>query len=175
MGKPDADRTAISVAIAMGIGCTLRWRLGWPATDPVLVLIAVHQPTLYRALYVAYTTLLFTTPYLVVSVVGSLAYIFLGHLHRTAPAGALPPYPAPGTRSELFVILGEQHHPTRPVPVATPRWLTIPERGLFTGIAVIGAEGSLDELVNGAPVVLDSTNGQVTQWKRVTPIRRGSS
>ena len=142
MGKARIDRTAITVGVALLIGSVLRWRLGWPGTDPVLVLIAVHQPLLYRALYVAYTTLLFTTPYLVCSVVGSLAYIFLGHLHRTAPAGALPPYPAPGTRSELFVILGEQHHPTRPVPVATPRWLTIPERGLFTGIAVIGAVGS---------------------------------
>ena len=41
--------------------------------------------------------------------------------------------------------------------------------------AVIGVEGSLDELVNGAPVVLDSTSGQVIQWKRVTQIRRGGS
>ena len=41
--------------------------------------------------------------------------------------------------------------------------------------ALIGAEGSLDELVNGVPVVLDTTNGQVTQWKRVTQIRRGGS
>ena len=88
MGKQDEERTAITVAIAVGIGLTLRWRLGWPATDPVLVLIAVHQPTLYRALYVVYTTLLFTTPYLVCSVVGSLAYIFVGRIGRPAPAGA---------------------------------------------------------------------------------------
>ena len=95
MGKPDGDRTAITVAMAVGIGLTLRWRLGWPVTDPVLVLIAVHQPMLYRALYVAYTTLLFTTPYLVCSVMGSLVYIFVGRVRRPAPAGALPPYPEP--------------------------------------------------------------------------------
>ena len=136
------DRTAITVAVALVIGGVLRWQLGWPVADPVLVLIAVHEPALYRALYVAYTTLLFTTPYLVCSVIGSLAYIFVGRVRRPATPGALPPYPAPETRDALFVILGEQHHPTRPVPVATPRWLTIPERGLFTGIAVIGAVGS---------------------------------
>ena len=142
MGKGGGGRTGITVAIAVAIGGALRWRLGWPATDPVLLLIAVYEPMLYQALYVAYTTLLFTTPYLVCSVVGSLAYIFVGRIGRPAPAGALPPYPEPGTREALFVVLGEQHHPTRPVPVATPRWLTIPERGLFTGIAVIGAVGS---------------------------------
>ena len=38
--------------------------------------------------------------------------------------------------------------------------------------AVIGAEGNLEELENGAAVVLDATNGQVTQWKRTTPINR---
>lgn len=140
MGRPDEDRTAITEAIAVGIGRPLRWRLGWSVTDPVL--IAVHQPTLYRSLYVFYTTLLFTTPSLACSVIGSLAYIFMGRIRRPAPAGASPIYPAPGTRDELFVILGDQHRPTRPVPVATPRWLTIPGRGLFTGIAVIGAVGS---------------------------------
>ncbi len=29
-----------------------------------------------------------------------------------------------------------------PVPVENPRWLTIPERGLYTGIAVFGAIGT---------------------------------
>ena len=41
--------------------------------------------------------------------------------------------------------------------------------------AIVGAEGHLDELVNGAAVVLDTTNGQVTQWKRAAPIRRINS
>ena len=40
------------------------------------------------------------------------------------------------------MVLGEQHHPLKPMPARAPTWLTIPERGLFTGIAVIGAVGS---------------------------------
>ena len=32
--------------------------------------------------------------------------------------------------------------------------------------AIIGAEGSLDELKDGVPVVLDATTGQVTEWKK---------
>ena len=61
---------------------------------------------------------------------------------RGIDAGPLPPYPDPSARQQLFVILGEQHHALKPVPAAAPTWLTIPERGLFTGIAVFGAIGS---------------------------------
>jgi len=39
-------------------------------------------------------------------------------------------------------VIGEVHHPRKQIPSETPRWLTIPERGLFTGIAILGAVGS---------------------------------
>lgn len=42
----------------------------------------------------------------------------------------------------LFLILGEQHRRTSVLPAAEPRWLTIPERGLYTGIAIVGAIGT---------------------------------
>ncbi|MGC9159776.1 MAG: DEAD/DEAH box helicase, partial [Terracidiphilus sp.] len=45
-------------------------------------------------------------------------------------------------RRELYLVLGEVHHALRPIPSQTPRWLTVPERGLYTGIAVVGATGS---------------------------------
>jgi len=38
--------------------------------------------------------------------------------------------------------VGEAHHPRKQRPSEKPRWLVIPERGLFTGIAIIGAVGS---------------------------------
>src|SRR5258707_74599 len=45
-------------------------------------------------------------------------------------------------RAELSLVLGEVHHPRKQIPSENPRWLTIPERGLFTGIAIVGAVGS---------------------------------
>ena len=39
-------------------------------------------------------------------------------------------------------MVGELHHPKRPEPAERPRWLIIPDRGLFTGIAIFGAIGS---------------------------------
>ena len=34
------------------------------------------------------------------------------------------------------------HHPVEPKEIFNPEWLTIPERGLYTGIAIFGAVGS---------------------------------
>jgi hypothetical protein len=51
-------------------------------------------------------------------------------------------YVPPAMRSELYLVIGEAHHPKRPQPAATPQWLIVPERGLLTGIAIFGAVGS---------------------------------
>jgi hypothetical protein len=51
-------------------------------------------------------------------------------------------YPDPKKRDELFLVVGEVHDPRRPGPSQTPHWLTIPERGLFTGTVILGAVGS---------------------------------
>lgn len=40
------------------------------------------------------------------------------------------------------LIVGERHHQTRWEARVAPYSLTIPDRGLFTGIAIIGAVGS---------------------------------
>jgi hypothetical protein len=135
-------RAWVSGVVAAVVGFVARGAFPWPTDDPVLALVAAYQPTVYRALYVGYITLLFTTPYLLTSVIGALAYIFVRGRQAHADAGPLPPYPDPATRETLFVVLGEQHHPLKPIPTAQPTWLTIPERGLYTGIAVIGAVGS---------------------------------
>jgi hypothetical protein len=54
----------------------------------------------------------------------------------------LPRYPHPSTRPEPYLVLGEQHHPTHPTRVPAPTWLTIPRRGLHTGVMILGAVGT---------------------------------
>ena len=73
-----------------------------------------------------------------------VAGLYIGTLRfrRRIVAGRLPPYPEPEKRTDLFVVLGEIHNPRRLGPSETPSWLVIPERGLFTGIAVLGAVGT---------------------------------
>ncbi|HXJ92154.1 MAG TPA: hypothetical protein VMT20_04650 [Terriglobia bacterium] len=51
-------------------------------------------------------------------------------------------FPNPSERANLSLVLGEVHNPCRPGPAERPYRLTIPERGLFTGIAIFGAIGT---------------------------------
>ena len=108
----------------------------------MLELIQLQKPHIYYGIKYAYVAMLFTTPYILFSVAFSLTYIFLVRSQRRAGVTELPPYPEPALREKLFVIVGEVHHPKRPEPVEHPTWLTIPDRGLFTGIAIFGAIGS---------------------------------
>jgi hypothetical protein len=59
-----------------------------------------------------------------------------------ALSGQLPPYPEVRKRNQLFVVLGEVHNQLDRKPSLSPHWLTIPEKGLYTGIAVFGSIGS---------------------------------
>jgi len=85
---------------------------------------------------------LYTTPYIIYSFLLSGMYIFTLKSPPRPKPGKPPAYPTTSRHSGLFLVLGEIHNPRTAEPSETPRWLTIPERGLFTGIAVFGAVGS---------------------------------
>ena len=137
------SRHLVVVAASGVIGAVGLARWPFPATDDLLQVIWLHDCRVYHLCYGLYLTLWFTTPALLLSVCGALTFIFTaGRGGRRATTSVLPPYPPPAQRREVFVVLGEVHHPTRVEPVARPRWLTVPERGLFTGMAIVGAVGS---------------------------------
>ena len=54
----------------------------------------------------------------------------------------LPTWPLSPTADGSAIVGGEVHHPVTLAESPTPEWLTIPERGLFTGVAIFGAVGS---------------------------------
>lgn len=136
------SKNALSIALAGCVGTAGLFR--WPLQEhnAVLELIQLQKPHIFFGIKYAYVAMLFTTPYILFSVAFSLTYIFLVRTQRRAGVTQLPTYPEPASREKLFVIVGEVHHPKRPEPVEQPTWLTIPDRGLFTGIAIFGAIGS---------------------------------
>ena len=114
----------------------------YPVENAMLQLIALQRPRLHLLLQWGYLALWTSTAFLALSVLTSLIYIYAARSRaRTAPH-PLPPYPVVNLRDELFLVLGERHHATASGPAATPTWLTIPERGLYTGVAIVGAIGS---------------------------------
>jgi TraM recognition site of TraD and TraG len=104
--------------------------------------MAVRSAAAFLFFKYSYTLFLYTTPFIGFSILFSGMYIFALKSRARAHAGKLPPYPEPRKRVELSLVLGEVHEPRKQIPSERPYWLTIPERGLFTGIAIVGAVGS---------------------------------
>ena len=136
------SKNFVACLLAATTGMVLYFKLPFPGENTFLRVVALRAPLVSDGLFYSYTLFLFTTPYLAYSVLLSGLYVAGLKVRRKASTGKLPPYPDPGKRDDLFVVVGEVHDPRKPIPSERPSWLTIPERGLFTGIAIIGAIGS---------------------------------
>ena len=145
------SKNFLAVLLTLVTGTVLYFRMPWPVT-PVLVpqtwneyflrLIALRDPWTYAGLKASYHILLFTTPYIGYSFLLSALYIFTLRPRPTTKPQPLPLYPVVESRNQLSLVIGEIHNPRLPIPAENPRWLVIPERGLFTGTILIGAIGS---------------------------------
>jgi type IV secretory system conjugative DNA transfer VirD4/TraG family protein len=137
-----ASRHFVAALLAMATGSFLSMSTPFPAHQVFLQVIAVRAPRAFTSFRCIYQVSLFTTPYMIY--LGMLSALYVGTLkfRPGTKLRPLPGYPDPRKRKELFVVLGEVHHARRPGPSEFPRWLIIPERGLFTGMAILGAVGS---------------------------------
>ena len=135
------NRGLLAYTLAAVTGVILFYQLPFPASDPLLSLIALERPQLYRVGVWLYTSMLFSSPFIFYSAALSGLYIFSGHSNKPVTV-KLPAYPPLAGRKELSVVVGEVHHANTRGPAEAPRWLTIPEPGLYTGIAIFGAIGS---------------------------------
>ncbi len=116
--------------------------LPFPADHPLVWMIHARQPGIVTVATYAYALLWCSTTFLVLSVVSSVFRVLTPHGASSATLQPLPPYPCTRHSRHLFLVLGEVHRRTSPIGSPTPRWLVIPERGLYTGVAIVGAIGS---------------------------------
>ncbi len=134
------------------------------ADNPFLALIAARRPHVFGVLSYGYATLWFTTPFLLASILMSLVTIVV---FRTVPSvayRALPTYPEPEDRPAPTLVLGEAHDATTPGRAPDPTWLTIPQRGLYTGIMILGAVGTGKTSACMYPYV-----DQLLRWRAADP------
>src|SRR5258708_6331262 len=136
------SRTFVSFVLAGLTGLILFSAYPFPQGNLYLQYVALKDPLVYSVLAGSYTLFLFTTPFFVYSAAFSGLYVVSFARSRKQKASSLPPYPDPSFREDLFLIVGEVHHPTKIAPGSNPQWLTIPEKGLYTGIGVFGAIGT---------------------------------
>jgi hypothetical protein len=138
-----------------------------PGDDPFLEMIAFQNPSMFSVLVYGYATLWFSTPFIVASLLTSLAAIAA---YRRAPrvrVRALPRYPGDDLADSPQLVLGETHRLTEDAPSPSPTWLAIPQRGLYTGIIVIGAVGTGKTSACMYPYV-----EQLLRWKANDPARK---
>jgi hypothetical protein len=137
-----AHRFLLSIGLSASCGIILNSILAVNHADPLLRLTEIQRPQIMHTLLTGYRLFLYTTPFLLFSMGFSLLYVHLYKNELELNPGALPPYPDPQKRRSLFLILGEVHSRLAPRANALPSWLSIPERGLYTGIASFGSIGS---------------------------------
>ena len=112
-------------------------------TDPVLDLVAYHTPRFYLWMVWWY----YLSPAVVVMLGGLILLavwrvFFESRSRSLAPLGILPDWPLKPSDPGPGIVVGELHHPVAIRQISNPSWLTIPERGLYTGVAIFGAVGS---------------------------------
>lgn len=136
-------RLVLAMTIAAAVGT---WGLrAYPvrlADDLVLQMIFVRKPAVFAVLSYGYATLWFSTPFLLASMAMSLLAIAASRHAPTVRRRGLPRYPRPEQRPAPSLVLGEAHFATRPGRSPAPSWLMVPQRGLYTGIMILGAVGT---------------------------------
>jgi TraM recognition site of TraD and TraG len=136
------SKNLIAWILAATTGILLYFRMPFPADNFLIELLFLRARPLFLGLKYSYFVFLYTTPFIVYSILLTGIYIFALKLPQKTRPGRLPAYIDPPAREELFLVVGEVHNARTPGPAESPHWLMVPERGLFTGIAVFGAIGS---------------------------------
>lgn len=135
-------RALLAACIAFAIGI---WGLhAHPVQrdEVFLAVIEARHPLAFHGLVYGYAALWFTTPFIGASLVTSLLMIVLSRRAPALKSHPLPPYPSPGARPTPALVLGETHLHTVPGRASEPTWLAIPQRGLYTGVMILGAVGT---------------------------------
>ncbi len=135
-------RPLVAMIVAAVIGTIGLHVYPLPTDDVFLALIALRTPAIFHTLAYGYATIWFTTPFFAASLVTSVIAILAYHRLPVGRSRPLPPYVMPETRPTPSLILGEAHFISTPGRAATPTWLTIPQRGLYTGVMILGAVGT---------------------------------
>ena len=160
-------RVVLGFALSSSVGIILFRRFPFPADDGILQMILYQKPWLFDAIRWAYTAMLFSTPLIGFSIGFALLFIFAVKTDKSLVSNPLPLYPPPSMRDRLFLVIGEVHQAKKPEPVEDPQWLTIPDRGLFTGMAIFGAVGS--GKTSGCMLPFAD---QILSYRATDPVRR---
>ena len=165
-----------AILFVAGLGLSfygfLYWPLPMPDEDPALDLVLYYTPRFYNWILVWY----YIAPGVGVMTGGLILLaiwrVWFESLSRNmAPLKLLPPWPlSPDKDDGPAIVIGEVHHPVQALEIAHPSWLIIPERGLYTGVAIFGAVGS-----GKTSACMHPFARQILSWQAKDPQRRAAA
>ena len=138
--------------------------------NPYLDLIAHNDPGIHTAIRAWYYLAPGVAVLLAGSVMLSVSRVWLQPLTRRRNRGRLPAWPASSKDDAPSLIVGELHHPTVAKESEHPSWLVIPEKGLYTGLLVVGAVGTGKTTACMYPFAR-----QLLRWQADDPDRRAGA
>ena len=110
--------------------------------NPYLDLIAHNDPGIHAAIRAWYYLAPGVAVLLAGSVMRSVSRVWLEPLAMRRNRGRLPVWPSSPGDDAPSLVVGELHHPTVARESDRPSWLVVPEKGLYTGVLVVGAVGT---------------------------------
>ena len=164
------DRLSRAFLLVGGVSaaCAWSWPGAFPDGDPVAVLVRYHTPNFYRAVVAWYYVAPGVAALLVGQFVLSTSRIWFARMGVSLGLRSrLPTWPLSPTADGPAIVVGEVHHPVRLAESPAPQWLTIPERGLYTGVAIFGAVGS-----GKTSACMHPFARQLLSWQADNPERR---
>ena len=139
--------------------------------NPLLDLVDYHTPNFYGWVMLWY----YVSPFVLVMLAGlilmSVWKVWLeGRGRDFATFGGLPTWPLSPRQKAPAIVIGEVHHPVEAREIFNPSWLTIPERGLYTGVAIFGAVGS-----GKTSACMHPFARQLLSWQAENPQKRAAA
>ncbi len=166
-------RTTVALAAGTVVWYWCTRHLPWPApgTVPVLDLVELRNPVAWTLFRLWWWLAPFASGSVLAAAILNAWHVWGPPARRQAARkGRLPPDPFQADAPEISLTVGELHHPLEPREDPSPRWLSLPARGLYTGICVVGAIGS-----GKTSACLHPFAQQLLGWQARDPARRASA
>ena len=139
---PPWQRAAWCVPLTLAILLVWPVPVAHPEHHPILVILRANSPNLYVFWLWAGRLAPGILCFFVWQIGASVVNLWLAHLLEERTRGQLPPWPLSEDDDGPGLVIGEKHYPVDLKEHHHPTWCVMPEKGLYTGLAIFGAIGT---------------------------------
>ena len=113
-----------------------------PGNDSTLFVVQSTTPLVFQMFALFSLVAPGIVLFIFTSIGESVIKVWFQNLLLYRRRGQLPPWPLHANDPSPAICIGEIHHKLKLVEAPHPHWLVMPEKGLYTGLAIFGAIGT---------------------------------